>query len=201
MRGIGKIGQFVLSTAGSIVVSSACGIAAWFAAIHVILSILGKNNDASLISCIVFCPTAAFAGFTLGAAVGAAIMQGFLRRPSSFSRVLLGALVGSSIGLLPALAALVVLYMRYHGDSAAFIPSAMLIAVFSGVGAVLGSGWRARAADAVVARPEQGVISPNETLKPQSGQAKCPFCHSTTFHVVEEAGSRRCSECHTILPS
>jgi nitrate reductase NapE component len=32
-------------------------------------------------------------------------------------------------------------------------------------------------------------------------QAKCPFCRSTTFRVVEEAGSRRCSNCYSVLPN
>ena len=42
---------------------------------------------------------------------------------------------------------------------------------------------------------------PGDMLKQQLGQAKCPFCHSASFNVVEEAGSRRCSDCNSVLPS
>ena len=46
-----------------------------------------------------------------------------------------------------------------------------------------------------------GVVSPGDTLEQQLGQPKCPFCHSTTFRVAEEAGARRCSNCHSVLPN
>jgi hypothetical protein len=71
---------------------------------------------------------------------------------------------------------------------------------FMVAGAVIGSGWKAKPADAVMTRPQYGVISP-DTAKPQPGQSKCPFCQSTTFHVEEEIGLRRCSGCHSGLPN
>ena len=46
----------------------------------------------------------------------------------------------------------------------------------------------------------QGVYSSGDTQKQQPVQAKCPFCHSTTFRVEKEAGSRTCSDCHSVLP-
>jgi hypothetical protein len=49
--------------------------------------------------------------------------------------------------------------------------------------------------------PQQGVYSPGDALKQLAQVAKCPFCHSTTFRVEEEAGLRRCSDCHSVLPN
>lgn len=48
--------------------------------------------------------------------------------------------------------------------------------------------------------PQPGGTPSGDTLKREPQQAKCPFCASTTFRVVEESGQRRCSDCHTVLP-
>jgi len=66
------------------------------------------------------------------------------------------------------------------------------------IGAVAGSGWKAKPTPS--SSGTQGATSPGDTLKPQPVQAKCPFCHSTAFHVKEEAGLRRCSGCRSVLP-
>lgn len=52
-----------------------------------------------------------------------------------------------------------------------------------------------------VTRPQREVASSSDSVKLRPRAAKCPFCRSRTFSVVEEAGSRRCSDCHSVLPS
>lgn len=52
-----------------------------------------------------------------------------------------------------------------------------------------------------VTRPQKAVTSPSDSVRQRPRLARCPFCRSTTFRVVEEAGSRRCSGCHSVLPS
>ena len=111
-------------------------------------------------------------GAVVGAAAGATITQRVLRQRSSFWKALLGAVVGAVAPVIGTV-----------------------------VGAVIGSGWKAKPADAAATSPQRGVILPGDTLKQQPGQAKCPLCHSTTFRVEEDAGSRRCSDCHSVLPN
>jgi MFS family permease len=110
-------------------------------------------------------------GAVVGAAAGATITEKAIRQRSSFWRALLGALLGSVVPLIGTVA-----------------------------GAVIGSGWKAKRAEAVMTRPQQGVVSLGDTVKQPPGVAKCPFCQSTAFRVVEETGSRRCSECRSVLP-
>jgi Family of unknown function (DUF5684) len=51
-------------------------------------------------------------------------------------------------------------------------------------------------------RPQQKATLAGDSVGQQRPRlARCPSCRSTTFHVVEEASSRRCSACHSILPS
>jgi hypothetical protein len=50
-------------------------------------------------------------------------------------------------------------------------------------------------------RPQRKITSASAKPKQKPGQVKCPFCASTTYHVVEETGHRRCSDCHSDLPS
>ncbi len=50
-------------------------------------------------------------------------------------------------------------------------------------------------------RPQQKVTSASDSVRQRPRLARCPFCRSVTFRVVEEAGSRRCSNCHSVLPS
>ncbi len=71
-------------------------------------------------------------GGTMGAAVGATVAQKVLRQRSSFWKTLLGAVVGLPIGVLCALT-------RYG------IP---LLPVLIVAGAVIGSGWKDKPADA-----------------------------------------------------
>jgi len=51
-----------------------------------------------------------------------------------------------------------------------------------------------------VASPQQRPVSASDPVKQQRGLARCPSCRSTSFNVVVESGSRRCSNCHSILP-
>jgi hypothetical protein len=53
----------------------------------------------------------------------------------------------------------------------------------------------------VMNHPQQEVTPSRHTPKQEPRLAKCPFCRRTTFRVVKEAGIRRCSECHSVLPS
>ena len=81
-------------------------------------------------------------------------------------------------------------------------PAALVGAIIGAVqGVRIASGGKHKPANAVMTRPQQGVASHSDMPKTQPSQAKCPFCHSTTFHVEEEAGSRRCSDCHSVLPN
>jgi hypothetical protein len=124
-------------------------------------------------------------GGTVGAAAGATAAQRILRQSGSFWRALLGTVVGTLISIP----------FGFMGFGVLLSPVLVV------GGAVIGSGWKSKTADAVVARPQQGVISPSDMLKRQPGQAKCPFCHSMTFRVVKEVGLRKCSDCHSILPN
>jgi tryptophan-rich sensory protein len=51
-------------------------------------------------------------------------------------------------------------------------------------------------------RPQQKATSAGDSVGQQRPRpARCPSCRSITFRVVEEAGSRRCSACQSLLPS
>jgi len=52
-----------------------------------------------------------------------------------------------------------------------------------------------------MARPQQKVASASESVKQRPRLARCPSCRSNTFRVVEESGIRRCSSCHSVMPS
>jgi hypothetical protein len=52
-----------------------------------------------------------------------------------------------------------------------------------------------------VTHPQQGETLTSYAPKQQPQWAKCPFCRSISFRVEEEAGYRRCSNCHSVLPS
>ena len=55
--------------------------------------------------------------------------------------------------------------------------------------------------NSVMSHPQQEVTPSGHAPKQEPRLAKCPFCRRTTFRVVKEAGIRRCSECHSVLPS
>jgi tryptophan-rich sensory protein len=50
-------------------------------------------------------------------------------------------------------------------------------------------------------RPQREVASASDSVKQRPRLARCPSCRSNTFRVVEEAGIRRCSSCHSVMPS
>ena len=136
-----------------------------------------SEDDFSLLFFVFYGGLGFLLGGTLGAAVGAWIGQ-----MRSFGESLLGAVVGLLIGVVCALT----------GFGIPFVPVVIV------AGAVIGSGKKGKT---VSSSGTQGVTAPSNTPAEQPGQAKCPFCHSATFHVEEEAGSRRCSDCHSVLPS
>jgi hypothetical protein len=122
-------------------------------------------------------------------------------------------LVGAFIGFLAApLLAFVVMTARLCNDynplNHAMILACMCSPFWAApglvmgavVGAVTGFFHGVTPANAAPTRPQQEAYLPGDTLRQQSAQAKCPFCRSITFRVKEEAGSRRCSDCHSVLP-
>ena len=89
---------------------------------------------------------------------------------------------------------------KAFGRSDAFgVGLVLLPIIFLPILAFTGAGTTASASGTV--RPQQGATPAWDPVKQPPAQAKCPFCHSTTFRVEQEAGSRRCSECHSVLPS
>ena len=145
----------------------------------------GGDPDQDLVAFVILGGLGFLIGSPIGAAAGATMTQKSLRQRSSFWRALLGAVVGLLIGMP--------FVLTFFGT-----PLALVSIV---AGAVLGSGWGAKPADTLAALPQQGVVSPGVMLKPQPGEAKCPFCRSIAFRVVHEAGCRRCSDCHSALPN
>lgn len=122
-------------------------------------------------------------GGAIGAAVGATVVQKLLRQRSSFWKALLGAAIGLLVGGF--------FVVTVYGAPVALV---LIIA-----GAVIGSGWKGKPDPS--SSGMQGVVSPSDIMKTQPAQARCPFCQNTAFLVVEEGGSRRCSECHSVLPT
>jgi|GEM_PF-1568549 len=141
------------------------------------------HEDSDLLVWFIILLLSVLGGATLGAAAGATITQRRMKQRSSFWRAMLLAGVGMLVGI-PC-----VLFVY-------FIPFAPIMIV---AGAVIGSGWKAESA--LSSSGMQGVYTPGDILKPQPGQARCPFCASTTFRVEQEAGLRRCSDCHSVLPN
>jgi hypothetical protein len=89
---------------------------------------------------------------------------------------------------------------KAFGRSDAFgVGLVLLPIIFLPILAFTGAGETASASGTV--RPQQGATLAWDSAKQPPAQAKCPFCHSPTFRVEQEAGSRRCSECHSVLPS
>ena len=171
-----------LRIAGSVVGLLAGGLALGWLLLGLFCPDNHGDPDEGLLAFVILAGLGLLVGGTIGAAVGATIMQKSLRQRSSFWKALLGA----AIGLLVGIPCVLTVYAS---------PIALILIV---AGAVIGSG---SSPSSGMTRPQQGVISPSDTMKQQPGQAKCPFCHSTTFRVEEEAGLRRCSDCHSVLPS
>ena len=134
-----------------------------------------------------------------------------------------GMIVGACLGLAGVLVSMVVVYALedpadQHVQEVGLDPD-ILAWLFIGVLAVLGGaiigavlagvigrtlgeqnrhrGW---AAPYTLTRTDRAIPSCG-ILQQQPPQPKCPFCHSTTFHIEQEAGSRRCSDCHSVLPN
>jgi len=188
------------STVGQRIVGSVIGLLAGglaFAALFVALFYRhDSEDDWDLLELIFFGGLGLLIGSIVGAAGGATIVQSFLKQRSSFWKALLGTLAGLLVGGfvgLPLSAVMGHLGGMGWATGALIVPSSMV------AGAVIGSGWKAKPDPS--SSGIQGVVSPGDVLEPQPGQAKCPFCQSTTFRVKEEAGLRRCSDCHTILPN
>ena len=170
---------------GGVVGSLLCGVLLLVAAWAVVVGNTNDNDneDVALAAFIFLGGLGLVVGATVGAAVGATFAQKVLGQMCYFWEALLGAVVGLLVG--------VPFVVTVYGA-----PVALVLIVG---GAVIGSGWKAEREPS--SSGTQGVYSPGDTPKAQPGQPKCPFCHSTAFRVVEEAGFRRCSECHSVLPS
>jgi len=164
-------------TTGSIVGLFIGGVSVFLVFSFIVAAVAGpvylSDMTTGSLLVVFFGPPAALVGAIMGAAGGATITQEFLKQRSSFWKALLGAVVGTVVPVIGTV-----------------------------VGAVIGSSWGAKpASSSAMILPQQGVISPGDILKPPPGQSKCPFCRSTTFRVGDEADSRRCSDCHSVLPN
>jgi hypothetical protein len=130
---------------GSLIGSLLGGVLGFLGAWAVVVRTANGNEDAGLIGVIILCPPAFLLGATIGAAVGATIMQRALRRRSSFWRALLGAVAGLLAGVF-------VIYCLWRLDvSMAAEWWEIAIAGVSApiaAGAVIGSGWKAKTTDA-----------------------------------------------------
>jgi ribosomal protein L37AE/L43A len=60
---------------------------------------------------------------------------------------------------------------------------------------------RVTSAASPTTRPQRNIASASDSVKQRPRLARCPSCRSNSFHVVEEAGIRRCSSCHSVMPS
>lgn len=124
------------------------------------------------------------------------------------------ALTGALIGFLAgALLTFVVMTARFcHDDNP--LDHAMILACIctpfgalhglvmgAVIGAVIGFFVRGTPANATPARRQKGGYSCGDMLRQRKGQAKCPFCHSTTFRVDHDARLRRCGDCRSVLPN
>ena len=129
---------------GSAVLSLGGGVLGFLGAWVVVVRIANGNEDAGLIGVILLCPPGFLLGATIGAAVGATVMQRALRQRSSFWRALLGAAVGLLAGVF-------VIYCLWRLDvnmAAEWWEIAVAgVSALIAAGAVIGSGWKATAAD------------------------------------------------------
>jgi hypothetical protein len=120
-------------------------------------------------------------GGTMGAAEGATITQKLLRQKSSFRRASFGTFVGLLVGL-PSLAL---------GPFAVFIIPTSIVA-----GAVIGSGWKAKPADAAGSEPE-----PGSSFERQGNDKHCKRCGTELIgpggpcRKCDDVKTRPCSSC------
>jgi hypothetical protein len=200
-----KVLSILTRIAGSLIVSFGCGLAALFVAGAVTGAVADGDDMTGLFLFIPLVAVLVPAGVVTGAAAGATTAQRVMRRRSSFWKALLGAVAGLIAGGVLAACLLSLsnsMRMDWWQQNTEIL--VVLTVVSSGViaGGVVGSGWDAKpAVSSGMTRPQQGVVPPGDLPKPRPGQARCPFCHSSTFRVGEETGLRRCSDCQSVLPN
>ena len=139
-----KASMVLLRIAGSVVFSLGGGVLGFLGACAVVVRTANGNEDAGLMGVIILGPPGFLVGATIGAAGGATIAQKALRQRSSFWRALLGAVVGLLAGVF-------VIYCLWRLDlkMAAECWEAAIAGISLPItaGAVLGSGWKAKAAN------------------------------------------------------
>ena len=84
--------------AGSFVLMFGCGVLGYLGAWAAAAKVANGHEDAGTVLMILFAPPGFLIAATIGAAVGATIMQRVLSRKSSFWRALLGAVTGLLAG-------------------------------------------------------------------------------------------------------
>jgi hypothetical protein len=130
-----KTGMVLWRIAGSVVGLLVGGLA--LGALFIALFYRHDSGDEyDLLEFIFFGGLGLLVGATLGAATGATVAQKLLRQRSSFRKTLLGAVVGLPIAVLCA----------WTGFGILFLPIPIV------AGAVIGSGWKAKAANAIEAQ-------------------------------------------------
>jgi len=122
-----------------------CGVLGYLGAWTAAVKVANGHEDAGAVLMILFAPPGFLIAATIGAAVGATIMQRVLSRKSSFWRALLGAVTGLLAG-----AFVIYCLWRFDVDMAAEWWGLAIAGVSAPItaGAVIGSGWKAKASDA-----------------------------------------------------
>ena len=114
-----------------------------------------EDPDYALMEFLFFGGLGLLIGSIIGAAMGATVVQHFLRQRSSFLKALLGAVTGLLVGVL--------FMLTVYGA-----PVALVLIV---AGAVIGSGWKAKPANAASSEAE-----PGSSFERQGNDTHCKRC-------------------------
>lgn len=178
-----KTKTVLLTTAGSVVGLLAGGISAglilyWPAAL--LAMFVSGGSDDGLGTWILIVGLGVLAGATMGAALGANIVQKVVRQTSSFRRALLGAVAGATIGVVCGLTGFGIGIF-----GVIFFMPAPIVA-----GALIGSGWKAKANEAASSR-----VEPWSSFARQGNETHCKKCG---FELIGPGGPcRKCDDVQT----
>jgi hypothetical protein len=197
-----KTTMVLLRIVGSVVGLLACGIAVGGAIFLFLLSRVpdyDDNPDETTAFIIILSILGFFVGAFIGAPVGATIMQKILKQRGSFWRALLCTLVGLVVGgFLSFPLGLVFSHLGepYLQPIGAAIYMPLIVCAFMVVGAVIGSGWKSKPAEAASPSPELGA-----SFERRGDDVYCKRCG---FELIGPGGpcrkcdnvkTRSCSSC------